>query len=268
MKLATIRDGGTTRAVRIEGDEAIVLDAPDVRAVLERGDVGETGARLPVAGLDYAPLIPSPDKIICVGLNYRSHIEETGSEQPSHPALFTKFRGALVGANDDVLLPHESDQCDWEAELTVVIGSPARRVPVEQADEHIAGYTIMNDFSVRDWQRRTSQWLAGKSWERGSPLGPWLVTRDESPGPSREIVCEIDGEAKQKSDTADLLFGPQELVAYASTFITLLPGDVIATGTPAGVGMGTGQMLQDGTVMVTRIGGLGECRNVCRREHA
>ena len=266
MKLATIRDGNATRAVRIEGDEAVVLDAPDVKVVLERGDVGETGERRPVAGLDYAPLIPAPDKIICVGLNYRSHIEETGSPQPTHPALFTKFRGALIGANDDVLLPHESDQCDWEAELTVVIGAPARRVSVEQADEHIAGYTIMNDFSVRDWQMRTSQWLAGKSWERGSPLGPWLVTRDESPGPSREIVCEINGETKQKSDTSDLLFGPQQLVSYISTFITLLPGDVIATGTPAGVGMGTGQMLQDGTVMVTRIGGLGECRNVCRRE--
>ncbi len=108
MRLATIRDGGTTRAVRIEGDEAIVLDAPDVRAALERGDVGETGPRLPVAALDYTPLIPSPDKIICVGLNYRSHIEESGLEQPSHPALFTKFHGALVGANDNVLLPYES----------------------------------------------------------------------------------------------------------------------------------------------------------------
>jgi len=267
VKLATIRTGGGTAAVRIDGDEAILLEAPDVRAWLE-GATGETAERLPVDGLDYAPLIPNPDKVICVGLNYRSHIAETGSQTPTHPTLFNKFAGSLVGANDDVLLPTvaESDGCDWEAELTIVIGTAGRRIPVDRADEHIAGYTIMNDFSVRDWQNRTTQWMQGKAWERSSPLGPWLVTRDESPGPSREIVCEIDGVTKQKSDTSDLLFGPQELVAYASTIITLLPGDVIATGTPAGVGMGQGTTLQDGTVMVTRISELGECRNVCRRD--
>jgi acylpyruvate hydrolase len=267
MKLATVRRGGTTSAVRIDGDEAVVLEAPDVRAYLD-GQTGETGKRLPVDGLDYAPLIPAPDKVICVGLNYKAHIAESGMETPTHPTLFTKFTSSLVGAYDDVLLPFESDRCDWEAELTIVIGATARRVSVGAAEGHIAGYTIMNDVSVRDWQMRTTQWLQGKSWERSTPLGPWLVTRDESPGPARELVCEIDGEAKQKADTSDLLFGPAELVSYISTFVTLVPGDVIATGTPAGVGMGTEHMLEDGTILVTRIAGLGEQRNVCRRESA
>ena len=271
MKLATIRDGGSTRAVRIDGDEAIDLGVADVRAVLERDGwqdwaASVDGSPRPVEGLDYAPLVPRPDKTLCVGLNYRSHILETGNELPTHPTLFSKFSSALVGANDDVILPAESQKVDWEAELTVVIGKRGRRIPVEQAGDHIAGYTIMNDVSVRDFQMRTSQWLQGKTWERSTPLGPWLVTSDESPGPSREIVCEIDGEQTQKADTADLVFDPFALVAYASIVHTLEPGDVIATGTPGGVGMASGRFLDDGTVMVTRIAGLGECRNVCRRE--
>ena len=271
MKLATIRDGGSTRAVRIDGDEAVDLGLADVRAVLERDQWQEwaasvDGARRPVDGLDYAPLIPRPDKVLCVGLNYRSHILETGNEVPTHPTLFSKFSSALIGAHDDVMMPPESQKVDWEAELTVVIGRRGRRIPLESAADHIAGYTIMNDVSVRDFQMRTSQWLQGKTWERSTPVGPWLVTSDESPGPSREITCEVDGEQTQKADTADLVFDPEALVAYASIVHTLEPGDVIATGTPGGVGMASGRFLEDGAVMVTRIAGLGECRNGCRRE--
>ena len=195
MKLATIRDGRATHAVRIEGDEAIDLGVVDVRAVLEREDwqqwaAGADGSRRPIEGLDYAPLIPAPDKILCVGLNYRSHVLETGNELPSYPTLFSKFTSSLVGAHDDVMLAAESQKVDWEAELTVVIGKRGRRIPEEKAAEHIAGYTIMNDVSVRDFQMRTSQFLQGKTWERSTPLGPWLVTADESPGPSREIAVK------------------------------------------------------------------------------
>lgn len=272
MKLATIRDGSRTLAVRIDGDEAVELGDPDVGAVLGRSGwqawaSAADGARRPVDGLDYAPLIPSPDKVICVGLNYKSHIVETGAETPDHPTLFAKFRSALVGAGDEVALPDESHAVDYEAELAVIIGAPARRVSPEEAVAAIAGYAILNDVSVRDWQRRTQQWLQGKTWERSTPLGPWLVTADESPGPDREISCEVSGELLQKSDTNDLLFSPAEIVSYISTVLTLEPGDVIATGTPSGVGAARTppRFLADGDVMVTRIAGLGECRNVCRR---
>jgi acylpyruvate hydrolase len=272
MKLATIRDGHTTQAVRIDGDVATDLGDADVRVVLQRPDwrtwaEAVVGPTRPVADLDYASLIPSPDKIICVGLNYKGHIQETGAPTPEYPTLFSKFRASLVGATDDVLLPPESPMVDYEAELAVIIGSPARRVSEADALDHVAGYAVCNDVSVRDWQRRTSEFLQGKTWERSTPLGPWLVTADESPGPDRAISCEVNGDVLQKSTTADLLFDVAAVVAYCSTVITLEPGDVIATGTPSGVGMARTppRWLEDGDVMVTRIEGLGELRNVCRR---
>ena len=270
MRLATIRDGDRTLAVRADGDEAVELPAADVREVLGREGwqdwAAADGPRRPIAGLDFAPLIPSPDKIVCVGLNYRSHIQETGREPPEHPTLFAKFRSALIGANDDIALPAASQAVDWEAELAVIVGSRARHVSEDDAPGVIAGYAILNDVSMRDWQNRTLQWLQGKTWEHSTPLGPWLVTTDESPGPSREISCEVDGEQMQKADTADMVFGPATLVSYISTILTLEPGDVIATGTPSGVGAGRGRFLAEGSEVVTRIAGLGEQRNTCRRE--
>jgi acylpyruvate hydrolase len=273
MRLATIRDGGRTLAVRADGDDVVELPAADVREVLDRDGwqdwaAAADGPRLPAGGLDFAPLIPSPDKIICVGLNYRSHIQETGRDVPTHPTLFAKFRSALIGANDDIALPAASGKVDWEAELAVIVGTHGRHVPIDDAAGIIAGYAVLNDVSMRDWQNRTLQWLQGKTWEHSTPLGPWLVTADESPGPSREISCEVDGEQMQKADTADMVFDPAALVSYISTILTLEPGDVIATGTPSGVGMGRGRFLDDGSVVVTRIAGLGELRNVCRRDAA
>ena len=181
MKLATIRDGGSTRAVRIDGDEAVDLEVADVRAVLERDGWQEwagsvDGARRAVDALDYAPLIPRPDKVLCVGLNYRSHILETGSEVPTHPTLFSKFSSALIGANDDVIMPAESQKVDWEAELTIVIGKRGRRIPLERAAQHIAGYTIMNDVSVRDFRCVRHSGSRARRGSVSTPLGPWLVT--------------------------------------------------------------------------------------------
>jgi acylpyruvate hydrolase len=271
MKLATIRDGDDTRAVRVDGDEAVELPAADVREVL-RHDLwhewaaGAGGPRRPVAALDYAPLVPSPDKIVCVGLNYRSHIQETGRDLPEYPTLFAKFRSALIGAHDDIVLPFAADKVDWEAELAVIVGARVRHVSIEEAPAAIAGYAILNDVSMRDWQYRTVEWLQGKTWEHATPLGPWLVTPDEAPGPSRQIECIVDGEQMQKADTSDLLFDPATLVSYVSTVVTLEPGDVIATGTPAGVGAGRGRFLTPGAEVVTRIAGLGEQRNRCRAE--
>jgi acylpyruvate hydrolase len=274
VRLATIRDGGTgTRAVRIDADHATELGEPDVGAVLRRPDwrtwaASAQGPGRPLEGLDYAPLVPRPDKVVCVGLNYRSHILEMGRELPEHPTLFAKYASALIGAFDDIVLPAVSDQVDWEAELAVVIGAPARHVSVEEAPDRIAGYSVLNDVSVRDFQFRTMQWLQGKTFESSTPLGPWLVTPDEAGGPSREITCEVQGELMQRADTADLVFDPPTLVSLISDIFTLEPGDVIATGTPGGVGAARTppRFLADGEVVVTRIAGVGECRNDCRRE--
>lgn len=276
MKLATIRDGGSTRAVRVETDRDVAIDLglPSVREVLERSDwrewaAAQNGPELPLDGIDYAPLVPNPSKIVCAGLNYRSHILEGGNRPiPEYPPLFAKYPPALIGANDDIVLPAESELVDWEAELAVIVGKRVRRATAEQAVEAIAGYANLNDISIRDWQRRSGEWMQGKTWESTTPLGPWLVTPDEAPFPDGNLICEVDGELMQKADSDDMVFDPAFLVSYISTIITLEPGDVIATGTTGGVGAARRPQvfLTDGQVVVTRIDGLGECRNVCRRE--
>ena len=275
MKLATVRIDGATRAVRIDDDYAVDLGAGDLVDFLSLPDwsaraAAADGARYPLEGLDYAPVVVAPEKVVCVGLNYRQHILEMGRELPQYPTLFSKYARALVGAYDDVLLPASSAQMDWEAELGVVIGSPVRHADPEQARAAIAGYTVLNDVTARDWQYRTPQWHQGKTFESSTPIGPWLVTADDPTvaGAGLDLVCEVDGDIVQKADTDDLVFDPASLVSYVSEIVTLVPGDVIATGTPGGVGHARkpARYLQDGTVLVTRIEGLGECRNVCRRE--
>jgi acylpyruvate hydrolase len=277
MRLATIRTESGTRAVRVDTDAAVETGDADLGALLRHQDWRDrasaaSGRAHPVDGLDYAPLVPSPEKIICVGLNYRDHIEETGRATPEYPTLFAKFPSTLVGAYDDVLLPAASDAVDWEAELAVIIGAPARHVSAERAAGSIAGYSVLNDVSVRDYQNRTLQWLQGKMFEATTPLGPTLVTPDELPGGGpaidAEITSEVDGEVLQRSSTGQLVFDPCALVAYISEIITLRPGDVIATGTPGGVGhvRKPPRYLTEGAVLTTRIAGIGECRNPCRKE--
>ena len=276
MKLATVRRSPhELRAVRIESDHAVVLDASDVGTLLAHPDyrrlAAADGVHIELNQLDLAPVVPSPDKIICVGLNYRGHVAEMGRELPAFPTIFAKYRGALIGAADDIVLPPESNQADWEAELTIVIGQRCRRVSVADALGYVAGYTIMNDVSMRDWQNRTMQFLQGKTFESSTPVGPWMVTADElpaNPGPHQSIGCSINGTAMQQSTTDDLVFGVAELVAYISTILTLLPGDLIATGTPAGVGAGRkpAQFLQPGDQVVTTISGIGQMSNRCIAE--
>jgi len=274
MRLATIRASTGLVAVRVDGDEAIEIDAPDVGTLLadpswrtraERA----SGPRHERASMVAAPLIPRPEKIVCVGLNYRSHILEMGRELPDYPTLFAKYASSLVGATDDIVLPRVSDRVDWEVELAVIIGAPARHVAEADAPSAIAGYSVLNDVSVRDFQNRTLQWLQGKTFESSTPLGPELVTVDDLSNPDNlELTCEVAGERMQHGFTSDLVFGPAALVSYLSDIFTLMPGDVIATGTPDGVGHARTppRYLRDGEVVVTRIEGVGECRNRCRTE--
>jgi acylpyruvate hydrolase len=272
VKLATVRLGGRTAAVRVDEDRAVEIEGmDDVGILLSSGDWRERassadGPSHDPATLDFAPLVPRPDKIVCVGLNYRSHIAETGQSEPTFPTLFAKFSSALVGAHDDIVLPSAVRQPDWEAELAVVVGSSARGVDEQAAASVIAGFSVLNDVTARDWQHRTLQWLQGKSFESSTPLGPWLVTADEFDGTSGAIRCRVNGRLVQEADLSDLIFGPAALVSYISTIVTVRPGDVIATGTPAGIGAARTppEFLVDGDVVTTSIEGVGECRNVCR----
>ena len=273
MRLATVRTGTGTRAVRLDGETAVETGDVDVRALLDHPDWRErasaaTGPAHAVQDLDYAPVVPSPEKIICVGLNYADHIAETGARRPEFPTFFAKFAPALIGAYDDIVLPVVSEQVDWEAELAVIIGAPARHVTAAGAVDVIAGYSVLNDVSVRDYQRRTRQYLQGKTFESTTPLGPALVTPDELATGPWEIGCTVDGEQMQRSDTGQLVFGVPALIAYLSEILTLRPGDVIATGTPAGVGFvrEPPRFLTAGAVVRTYVAGVGECRNRCELE--
>jgi acylpyruvate hydrolase len=275
VKLATLRIPGSapgaTRAVRVDDDGYVDLGYADVGALLAQDGwraraTSATGTTYTGDEVDFAPLVTRPGKILCVGLNYRNHILEMGRELPEAPTLFAKYAESLIGARDDIALAPESDQVDWEAELTVVIGAPVRRATVEQAENAIAGFTVLNDVTMRDWQYRTKQWLQGKTFEATTPLGPVLVTPDELPGgvaPALTMTASVDGEVMQKADTSDLVFGPVELVQYVSTIITLQPGDVIATGTPGGVGHARkpARYLTDGSRLVTEISGIGRLDN-------
>ena len=182
MKLATARFDGRTAAVRVDGDEAVELPAADVGALLAQPDwrhvAAQGGTRHQLSGLDLAPVVPQPGKIVCVGLNYRNHILEMGRELPEHPTLFAKYAEALIGPNDEIVKPADSDALDWEGELAVVIGTRVRNADAEAAAAAIAGYAVLNDVTVRDYQYRTKQWLQGKTFEDTTPFGPHLVTTD------------------------------------------------------------------------------------------
>lgn len=267
MKLSTIHWRGTTAAARIEGERAIVLERfADVGDVLRAGAPSAVRAiEGPVIDRDavgHAPLILAPSKIVCVGLNYRAHILEMKRDLPEYPVLFAKFADTLAAAGEDIALPAESPEIDWEGELAVVIGSTVRRASAEQAEDAIAGYTIANDVSMRDWQFRTREWLQGKIWERSTPLGPVLATPDEIPTDAR-MTTTVDGVQKQIGDIHDLVHGPVDLVRYVSTITTLRPGDVILTGTPGGVGHARDprEHLASGSAVEVTIDGIGTLRN-------
>jgi acylpyruvate hydrolase len=273
MRLATIRlADGRTEAARVDGESAVLLGHTDVGALLRDGGLGAAaraveGATVPLAGADLAPVVPTPGKILCVGLNYRNHILEMGRDLPEFPTLFAKYPEALIGPRDAIRLPGETEKLDWEGELAIVVGTAVRRAGPTEARAAIAGYAVLNDITARDWQYRSPQWLQGKTFEATTPFGPQLVTPDEWE-PGADLVTLVNGEEVQRAGTGDLVFGPAELVAYASTVLTLRPGDVIATGTPGGVGHARKppRYLGDGQTVTTTIEGLGTLTNLVLAE--
>jgi acylpyruvate hydrolase len=273
MRLATVVTDGATRAVRIDGQSAVALPYADVGELLAQGALGTVGEvdgeAWAVDDLQYGELIPRPEKIICAGLNYRAHIVETGrnlDDWTDYPMLFAKFWRSLLGPTDDLVVPDNSDRVDWEAELAVIVGRNLYHADEDEALAAIAGYTVINDVSMRDWQIRTPEMLQGKTFERCTPLGPALVTGDEIDDATNvRVTCVVDDVVMQDALTSDMLFSPAQLVAYCSQFVTLVPGDIIATGTPGGIGarMEPPVYLLPGKTMRTAVEGIGELVNRC-----
>lgn len=263
-----------TQAIRLKGitdvGEFLTLTPPRrqsiVQDALEAAD-NDSDRVLDVSQFEFATLIPYPSKVFCIGLNYRNHIEETGLDLPEYPTIFTKFGQSLTGAFHDIAVPDIDHRLDYEGELAVIIGSPGKNIALETADEYIAGYAISNDISLRGLQGRTDEWTQGKIMEASTPVGPWLTTPDEFQTGS-ELTTLVNGEVRQRDAVDDLVFGVAELLEYISQLITLLPGDIILTGTPGGVALamrdenGRRPWLKPGDVVETRIQGLGAQRNV------
>ena len=257
-RFAALVDGDAVRP--LEGVSELGRETPaDVLA-----DPPLSDERVPLGDVTLLPVIPHPGKVVCVGLNYKAHVEEGAYDVPDYPVLFSKFAETLVGAGQPVLLPPESEAVDYEAELAFVVGRPARRVSGAAALAAVGGYTLANDVTMRDYQYRTHQWLAGKNWAGSTPLGPFLVTPDEVGDPhSLDISLELNGVRMQESTTSLFIFDIPTLVATISEFVPLSPGDVVLTGTPSGVGYRREPkvLLRDGDRMVVEVERVGRLEN-------
>jgi 2-keto-4-pentenoate hydratase/2-oxohepta-3-ene-1,7-dioic acid hydratase in catechol pathway len=263
-----VLNGAEIVAIRGAGFEdvlSVVAGGPDALHRVQRWlDDPPWGEIVKRAGVKLRAPIARPPKIVCVGLNYRAHALETKMEIPEVPTIFAKFPNTTIGCHEPIVLPKNSTKPDYEAEMAFVIGKHGRHIPAEQWQDYVFGYTNFNDVSARDFQMRTSQWMIGKTFDTFAPMGPALVTADEVPDPhALDISTTINGEVLQHSNTSDLIFKIPELVAYLSSVFTLEPGDVIATGTPSGVGFARKppRWLAPGDHVVIRVEGLGELSN-------
>jgi 2-keto-4-pentenoate hydratase/2-oxohepta-3-ene-1,7-dioic acid hydratase in catechol pathway len=282
MRLVTYQsDRGLRAGVLREGQvtdawDALEPDAPEpsVRELLRRDALGSLEQKLGDDGIPLEQLsldvpVPDPEKIVCIGLNYRSHAAEAGIEPPSAPTFFAKFRNALTPSGAEVTLPAASEKVDYEAEVAFVIGRRCRNVSEADALPHVAGYTLLNDLSARDLQFATPQWMPGKVFDGSAPCGPALVTPDEAAANGAiEIALELNGETMQSASTDDLVFSVAELTSHLSRLMTLEPGDIVSTGTPSGVGSVRQPRvwLEDGDRISVRSPTLGELRTTIRRE--
>ena len=250
---------------------AFVRRFPDLKSVISANALGElataaqaSGERVAPEQVRQLPVIPNPGKLICVGLNYKSHVAETKRPDAEYPSLFLRFNDSLAAHGDEVLRPSFSERLDWEGELAFVIGKGGRHIAKEDAFEHIAGYACFNDVSVRDWQKHTHQFTPGKNFPGTGPFGPYLVSRDEVPDVTQlQLETRLNGQVVQHASVGDLIFDIPTIVAYISRFTPLSPGDVIATGTPGGVGDRREPPLymKSGDVVEVEITGLGILRN-------
>lgn len=280
MKLSSFElDGTATYGLHEDQHIRVVAESfrrtyPDLKSVLAAGVQDElaqacldvlTPAR--AATIRKLPVVPNPGKIFCVGLNYKTHVAETKRPDSTYPSIFTRFADSLAADGDELVCPTVSERFDFEGELAVVIGQGGRNIPPQGAFEHIAGYACFNDATMRDWQRHTHQWIPGKNFPGTGPLGPWLVTRDEVPDlDALRLTTRLNGEVMQQASLADLIYTVPVIIAYLSTFTQLSAGDIIATGTPGGVGDRRDPPLymKTGDVIEVDITGLGTLRNTVR----
>jgi 2-keto-4-pentenoate hydratase/2-oxohepta-3-ene-1,7-dioic acid hydratase in catechol pathway len=259
-------DGGLPQTVEaaIAGGDTARSALADLVARAEATDGSGSSWLMDEASLTLGPAVPNPGKIVCVGLNYRKHAEETGAAIPTTPVLFSKFLNTVAAPDEDVPLTDAATQYDYEVELAVVMGTTAKNVSAADALGTVFGYSTANDLSARDLQTRTSQWLLGKTMDKFMPIGPYLVTADEVPNPQKlAIRTWLNGELRQNSNTDDMIFPVAEIVSYISQHCTLEPGDVIITGTPEGVilGMAEKRWMVPGDVVEVEVEGLGKLRN-------
>ena len=247
MKLCSFRKDGKQSYGVVTGSMIVDLSSAgsggDLKAAIEQGALGRLqssapeGATVAVDAVEFLPVIPNPGKIFCIGINYKRHVLETGRDMPTQPMIFTRFADSQCGHLQPIVRPKVSEKLDFEGELAVVIGKTARHVKADRALDYVAGYSAYNDGSVRDWQRHTTQFIPGKNFPQTGGFGPWLVTADEIPDPSKlHLQTRLNGIVVQDANTDDLIFPVPQLIEYCSTFTALYPGDVIITGTTGGVG--------------------------------
>ncbi|HEY5857556.1 MAG TPA: fumarylacetoacetate hydrolase family protein [Aldersonia sp.] len=268
MAYASYEHSGIRAVAEVVGDTLIPLrgiteigpdTTTDVLAAAER----DTAATVPLDAVRLLPVVPNPTKVVCVGLNYRDHILETKRDFPTYPVMFPKYASSLLGAHDEIALPPESTEIDYEGELVVVIGRPGRRIAEADALAHVLGYTVANDLTMRDYQYKTHQWMQGKAWDASTPVGPTIVTPDEIDITRSGIRTIVNGESVQSSDLSQLVFSVANLVATISEFTKLQPGDLILTGTPGGVGWRRKPqlLLHPGDTVTVEIDGIGAVTN-------
>lgn len=252
----------------VKGDsEVVALDiAGTMRDLIQTNDIQSVtqGVSYRMEDVKLRSPLTNPEKIICIGLNYHDHVIESNMQVPKVPVLFPKYNNCLIGHDDDVVIPSEVTQCDYEVELAVVIGKTAKKVPLESAMDYVFGYTVLNDVSARDIQLNEPQWTRGKAIDGFAPTGPWIVTADEVNNPGElGISLTLNGEIMQNSSTKELIFNIPYLISFLSNTITLQPGDIISTGTPPGVGMGRKPQvwLKHGDVVEATVEGIGTLRN-------